>query len=34
VSLGAALAVALAPILLLGAAQSMVAMQRDADERR
>ena len=34
VRLGAALAVALAPILLLGAAQSMVAVQRDASERR
>jgi two-component sensor histidine kinase len=34
VRLGAALAVALAPILLLGAAQSVVAMRHDADERR
>src|ERR1700761_5177527 len=34
VRLGAALAAALAPILLLGAAQSIVAVQRDAQERR
>lgn len=34
VRLGAALAAALAPILLLGAAQSVVAVQREADERR
>ncbi len=34
VRLGAALAVALAPILLLGAAQSVVAVRREADERR
>lgn len=34
VRLGMALAAALAPILLLGAAQSVVAVQRDAQERR
>src|SRR4051812_30545028 len=32
--LGAALAAALAPILILGAAQTVVAVRRDADERR
>lgn len=34
VRLGAALAAALAPILLLGAAQSIVAVRRESDERR
>src|SRR6185312_13241008 len=32
--LGAALAIALMPVLLLGAAQSVVAFRRDAEERR
>jgi len=32
--LGVALAIALMPVLMLGAAQSMVAFRRDADERR
>src|ERR1700760_902862 len=32
--LGAALAVALMPVLILGAAQSVVAFRREADERR
>src|SRR5215469_9658867 len=32
--LGAALAIALMPVLILGAAQSVVAFRRDADERR
>src|SRR6201996_7030298 len=32
--LGAALAIALMPVLLLGAAQSMVSFGRDAEERR
>jgi two-component sensor histidine kinase len=32
--LGAALAIALTPVLILGAAQSMVAFRRDAEERR
>jgi two-component sensor histidine kinase len=32
--LGAALAIALMPVLVLGAAQSVVAFRRDADERR